>query len=310
MNKEKVIVYGLGKKFKEWEREIQEHYEVIAYSDKEEKKCPLGSEFCRRENLHAFMGKCDFLLVTAAPLEVIPDLLQLGMDLKKIRVFSYEREKFSKDMVFFHGEYQEDAIILLLCKLLKYDISEVRYLEIGTNNPISGNNSYNLYKFGARGVLVDPLPGMGDMAKLVRPEDRCYQYAVSDESSPDKISFYVCENSGLSSMNKNHHEKWNGMIPNHVKKIEVDLIGINSLLAKLTFIPDIIFIDAEGEDERILRAIDYEKYKPVIVMVEICDMNDEIFYNMSLFMEWKGYYRYTTVHRTNAIFVRQDRLAK
>jgi len=307
---DRVVVYGLGKVFHKNKSKILERYNVIGFSDKNKSKCPTELNYIAWETLQERANEYDVLLVTAQPIVIIPDLVNnLDIPIEKIRVFSYDAVNYLQDSVEFYGEHLEDAAVMLLLKMLNYDLKKVKYLEIGTNDPVGGNNSFNLYRCGARGLLVDPLPGVRYAVNLSRPEDEFLQAAVTDQYHGEKISFFECQNSGLSSLSLEHRDKWNNIVENDVQEIKVDLLGINDILGSLDFEPDVILVDAEGEDGKIVRGIEYEKYHPAILLIEVYDMSGEEYYDLVEFMNSKGYVRYTTIENTNAIFVLKEKFS-
>ena len=68
--------------------------------------------------------------------------------------------------------------------------------------------------------------------------------------------------------------------------------------------PDLLLVDAEGEDEKILSAVDYARFQPKIIMVEM-DHLDSSREHMISFMRRHGYIEYTTI-KYNTIFVAED----
>ena len=193
-------------------------------------------------------------------------------------------------------------VLQLLVKEMNLTPSDIKLIEVGTNDPVSrGNNSYFLYAAGARGLLVDPLPIVADMAKVFRPEDRFLQAAVTDIAKRPTSTFYESNTLSSSSLHEHFQEDFDPSEKRHVtKSYEVRLIGINELIEEAGYCPDILLIDAEGEDDTIVRGIDYRRYRPKIIIVEIDHCDEEA---LVRFMLDKGYLWYTTVDFTNAIFV-------
>lgn len=122
------------------------------------------------------------------------------------------------------------------------------------------------------------------------------------------ISFWVCKSSTVSSLNSEHHSKWDGQSHNEVKEIKVPLLGINDILSGLDYVPDFLLIDAEGEDIRIIRAIDFDRYRPMVIMIEIAHM-DGSENDLRDFMAQKGYSVYAGIEQ-NMIFVLAEEVRK
>ncbi len=210
--------------------------------------------------------------------------------------------KFDKTVAHYYGENNVDALLDTLLLSIWGGLSEIKYIEIGTNNPIGNNNTFHLYMAGARGVLVDALPEVAFLAGWVRPEDKVISKAVLPERGNDEISFYVSEDigAGISSVIPDRFTKWGGK---QTRCITVPAIYINDLLGSLDFLPDVLLVDAEGLDEKIVRAIRFEQYNIPILVVEIFDLEYYKYVSFVKFMRAHGYELYYNSSGINAIFV-------
>lgn len=84
---------------------------------------------------------------------------------------------------------------------------------------------------------------------------------VVDNPEINKVTFFTCvdeKDTEISSLDVNHllkHDK-----PNYIKN-NFDCITVNNLLDKYNITElDILFIDTEGFDDKIIMSIDYEKF--------------------------------------------------
>jgi FkbM family methyltransferase len=84
---------------------------------------------------------------------------------------------------------------------------------------------------------------------------------IVDNPEIDKVNFFRCvdeKDSEISSLDLNHlfkHQKSNYI------ETEFDCITINNLLEKYNIVDlDILFIDTEGFDDKIIKSIDYDKF--------------------------------------------------
>lgn len=300
---QKVIVYGLGHDFDMDKNLIHEKYNVVGYCDRDVSKSAVyGDKQIKREQLKERLQDCDLLLLTVARdrMDIVHDLiLNFGIPLSKIWFFRHTGAEDSFPHVgllpkhIFYGQFYDDAVLWLLFEQLGYKPTHVRYLEIGTNDPILSNNTYFFYASGGRGTLVDPLPTSERFCRLMRPEDRFIQAAVSDNSRAD-ATIYV----GVAAQGSSLHEEY---APRKHIEIQVPQIGINDLLETLGYVPELLVVDAEGEDEKILRILNYDKYRPVIIEAEIDKAGNDggDFYQ---FMEGKGYI-FCVQLGGNAIFI-------
>lgn len=302
----KILVYGLGHFFTENKNDILSRYSVVGVSDRDENKVSKFQNGISRTSLIDNIDEYDEILVCANPLSIIPDLIgNLGIPSEKIRVYECEKMMsfLNENEMRFFGERNEDAILMLLVSMLGLRFADIKYLEIGTNNPVIINNSYALYRSGARGILVDAVPFFIPLIKMFRPEDTFIQAAITDDISGEKKSFYLPTTSdgsrcfGIGSLD----EKWIDNFKNVSSSttIEVLTLNVNELFEKAGYVPEVLLIDIEGLDMKVLKAIDFTMYKPLIIMAEIGVVDDDL----RSFMKKNGYEVFANIGNCNTIFV-------
>lgn len=300
---ERTLVYGLGKEYQENKDWVAENFNVTGYCDQVVERLPTCGAV-RREELKEHLAAFDLVLVTADPVSIVADLIEeFGVPMEKIRVLYYELAQREMPLRTFYGENAEDAVLMLLVSELGLPLNGLSYLEIGTNDPVRFNNTYNLYRLGVRGLLVDPLPTVGELVRMSRPEDQFLHAAVSDTGGTQQ-TFFASKSSLVSSLSYEHHKEWDGVTHNEVREISVDVLGINEIVGRMARTPDLLLVDAEGEDEKIMRAFDYARFHPNIIMVEM-DHLDSSPAEMIRFMRAHGYLEYATI-KYNTIFVAED----
>ena len=241
--------------------------------------------------------KYDAVLVTTEnPKEVVCDLIEhLSVPLGKICAYAAEKFQTDKSLRQFL-ERGEDLMCAFIAKVLYGNVASVRYLEIGCNHPVTINNTALLYRYGARGVLVDPLTEMKYLTHLYRPNDKFIETAVlGKEPVGGKVMFYRCkESSGVSSLSEKWVKSFKG--ERTIEKIEVPAVSIEKLLEQVGFMPQFVLIDAEGEDLNIVNGIDYNKHRPDVIMAELGTAEiDEV-------MAERGYVN-IFANRVNQLFV-------
>lgn len=298
------LVYGLAHDYEEHQDWIAAHFHVTGYCDQDESRLPAAGAV-RKEELRDRLGEFDIVLVTADPVSIVEDLIRtFDVPEEKIRVLFYEMAKEEPALRRFYGENAEDALLMLVCGELGLPLRGLTYIEVGTNDPVRFNNTYNLYRAGARGLLVDPLPAVGRLVAMARPGDRFLHAAVSAKSAAEPMTFYASKSSLVSSLSEAHHHAWDGITHNEVYEIPVDVIGINEIVDTCPPLVDMLLVDAEGEDEKIMRALDYARFHPAVIMVEM-DHLDTSRAALIDFMRTNDYLEYTTI-AYNTIFVAKD----
>ena len=139
---------------------------------------------------------------------------------------------------------------------------------------------------------------------MSRSEDRFLHAAVSAVGDGSQKLFFASKSSTVSSLSYEHHKAWDGLSHNEVREIPVAVFGINAVLERMGKTPDLLLVDAEGEDEKILSAFDYARFHPKAIMVEM-DHLDSSRAHMISFMREHGYMEYATI-KYNTIFAAAD----
>jgi len=135
------------------------------------------------------------------------------------------------------------------------------YVDIGSNHPVYGNNSYYFYLRGARGICIDPNGSFISSYAKIRPGDDFIPAAVTS-SMRERVRFvrsggatdwYVSldENRTLSACEE---------VPN---------MHVNTILARLcTENIDLVSIDIEPMTAELVEAIDFDRFKIAALCVE------------------------------------------
>ena len=81
-------------------------------------------------------------------------------------------------------------------------------------------------------------------------------------------------------------------------------MNLNDLFAEQNFEPDFMSIDIEGLDYKVLRSLDFNKYKVKVIIAERSSQKNEAGETMNVFMERIGYNVYGE-YGSNVIYVRK-----
>lgn len=204
-----------------------------------------------------------------------------------------------------YSQAGEDAIAHYF--FISHGIVKPTYLDIGTNKPIYGNNTFVFYKRGSRGVCIEADPSlMPDILKH-RKGDVCINAAVTfdDRTLAD---FYIFDEPAHNTLSKEEAEYRNKVSKYKLKEvINIPLVNINSVIEKhFTQAPNFISLDVEGVDLAILQSIDFEKYRPDMICVETITFSlenkEEKMPEITAFMQSKNYVVYADTH-INTLYV-------
>ena len=209
-----------------------------------------------------------------------------------------------------YAQAYEDVIIDgLIYSMLSQNNKRLHlvFFEIGANHPVAPSASYLLkQKYGVHTILVEANPDLIPELRKHRPDDTVIFGAVTNKNVPT-VSFAICPDNEISSVNESFVKAWkDGTITD---RIEVPALRINALFGMMYLhnVADMILsIDIEGHDYEVLTDIDFEKYRPIILMIEPSEeFAPGTVDKMISFMESKGYSLYSRTF-VNLIFKRLE----
>ena len=167
------------------------------------------------------------------------------------------------------------------------------YIDVGCYHPIHRNNTYLLHKNGWSGINIDIHQFSIDLFNFLRPNDINLNYAVSDLNGMVEM-FYQKKLSQLSTIDEQQAQM---SFQGNIKKSKIKSLSLDAILEKTNLIEtkiDLLDIDVEGADLRVLKGFTIEKFKPELICVEIHKKdikNSEIYKYLSNFsyeLVWSG----------------------
>lgn len=204
-----------------------------------------------------------------------------------------------------YSQAGEDAILRFLFN--DFGKKKIQYLDIGTNSPDYGNNTYLFYRNGSRGVCIEADISLIDKIKAVRQGDKVINAGVSF-SEEKEADFYIFDVAAINTFDKKEAE-YRSSFGNYkiVKVVKVPLININDLIKNnFSTHPDLLSIDIEGLDFAVLQSLDYASYPIPVICVETCTYSENHIRpkdrSIAEFMVTKGYEVYADTY-INTIFV-------
>lgn len=177
------------------------------------------------------------------------------------------------------SQFGEDLELKKLCP------PEGVYIDIGSGRPVSGSNTYYLYKSGWSGVLVDPIFSNMMLSKLIRPRDKKYQAVVG---GTEDITFYQLLPYEYSTTSPEivesllESKKARLVSKRMIKNIEIAKFFNRSIRGCL-----LLCIDTEGQDFEVLRSFPFKIQKPDVICVE--DSVDDFGSEINNFLTKNGY---------------------
>lgn len=174
---------------------------------------------------------------------------------------------WDKDSVSQSGE---DCIVAYIAMEMGYRPEQVTYLDLGANHAKDMSNTYYFYNYGARGVLVEANPDLIPELRLYRSGDVILNRCVSTEDG-NIVEFYILNGDGISSMDKKRAEQAIAINEDlYISRVvQVQTISVNTILEQyFDVVPFLLNIDIEGCDTEILEAMDFERFRPKIIICE------------------------------------------
>ena len=194
-----------------------------------------------------------------------------------------------------YGQGNEDVLLRLFMQ--KPNQYKGFYIDIGAFHPIIYSNTKYFYDIGWNGINIDANENSINEFNKYRARDINVCCGVSDEYG--ELDFYCFgDQSTINTLDKRQAKAFEVEFKTKIKEIKkVPVQPINNILEKYCTIGqhiDLITIDVEGFEMRILRSLDFIKYAPDYFLIEDLDnrnKNYEKFKDGCLykFMKNKGY---------------------
>ena len=167
-----------------------------------------------------------------------------------------------------YSMYGEDLVVEKYSK----DIVNGFYVDLGCYHPVQNNNTMLLYQKGWRGINIDISEFTIKLFNFCRPDDLNLNLAVSDKSG--EIDFYYQKKiSALSTIKKSQSDL---AFQGKIKKKTISSQTLTQILddSKYKDKPiDFLDIDIEGADLDALKSLDFSRYSPKLICVEILHEN-------------------------------------
>jgi FkbM family methyltransferase len=173
------------------------------------------------------------------------------------------------------------------------------FVEVGAATPELISNSYHYRINGWRTISIEPNPKFVNLHKLAGSE--VYQYACSDiddddvsftvvgtDVNPDGITYHSFSHlSDNSLMDKSIADEWKQVYTATDKsEIKIKVRKLDTILKELNITKiDILTIDVEGNEMKVLNGIDFNAHKPSIIVLE----NIGGHFNFNQVLEQYGY---------------------
>ena len=140
------------------------------------------------------------------------------------------------------------------------------FVDVGAADPRMENDCKALYDQGWSGINIEPNPALHQALVEQRPRDRSLGIALGETDGQER--YYEVQGTGLSTLDQDEAarcqaEGWT--LVEHVVETRT-LRSVLEQAAPERF--DLLKVDVEGWEERVLRGNDWLRYRPLIILVE------------------------------------------
>lgn len=157
-------------------------------------------------------------------------------------------------------------MIVTALNLIKGNVP-FNYLDIGANDPYALSNTALLYKRGGSGILIEPNPKLARRLQRGRGNrDRVLHCGISF-SEENESDLYVLDAHVLSTFSREEAKRYEELGHKILNKIKVPMRNVNDVL-EMAGAVDLMNLDVEGLDEKILRSVDWHRHRPICICVE------------------------------------------
>lgn len=175
---------------------------------------------------------------------------------------------FSGSLLQMNYSFSQDGEDMILDNLLNYK-KKGFYIDIGAYHPLRFSNTMRFYQRGWHGINIDVMPGSMKLFNRLRPRDINIEAGVA--STDKEMTCYIFKEKALNTFDATVLERYKqaGILP--IKEISIKPYTIMQVLNKYVGESqeiDFMDIDIEGFDEKVVSQMDFDKYRPTIIMLE------------------------------------------
>jgi len=169
-----------------------------------------------------------------------------------------------------YAQTGEDRILhaLLACAGI-HDSHRGFYVDVGANEPVKHSNTFMFYRRGWQGITVEAQPDLVEKHRRVRPRDRAVCAVVSDEVR--ELTLTEFPNRGFATVES--APRWaQRQATRRQKRVMprtlTDILASEGAPARF----ELLSVDVEGHDLHALRSLDFSRFRPLLVAVEMYEL--------------------------------------
>ena len=167
--------------------------------------------------------------------------------------------------------FAQEGEDLLLDKIFS-DQAEGFYVDVGAHHPTKFSNTCRLHQRGWRGLNIDPRPGMKELFDAARPHDINLCLGIDEPQAT--LTYIQFNEPALNTFDRALAEQRLQQRAGAWRIVAETPVAVRPLSAVLAehlppgTVIDLLTIDADGWDLRVLRSNDWARFRPTVVLVE------------------------------------------
>lgn len=188
---------------------------------------------------------------------------------------SQDKKEFQKLDSYATLSYSQEGEDLILKRIFEGQETGF-YIDVGAHHPKRFSNTYFFYKMGWKGINIDATPGSINEFLRIRPNDINLEKAISNKK--ELLKYYIFNEPALNTFSYEEAKKKDGLRDYRIiKEVKLETSTLSEVLS-VYLNPsqkiDFLNIDVEGYDFKVLKSLDWNKYKPKVILIE--SLNSEL----------------------------------
>jgi FkbM family methyltransferase len=184
-------------------------------------------------------------------------------------------------------------------------------VDVGAYDPTELSNTRHFYDRGWSGIDIEPIPERAERFRADRPRDVTLNVGVA--GSRGTLTFYEMDPPTLSTFRREEAERC-ATFPGHriARTHTIPVLPLRDILEEHAGEKPIDFlsIDTEGLEDEVIRSNDWERFRPVALLVEYRVYHPQGLEGSSP-RTWEPFllergYRFASANEVNALYIRGE----
>ena len=186
----------------------------------------------------------------------------------KVGLFEVARHILDPHAIITYSRNNEDRMVSYILPGTQFGF----YVDVGCNHPKHLSNTMRLYRLGWHGICIDANGDFRRLFRHVRPRDTYVEAVVS--SRVGEMEFLEFQDTCLSALSVEFQDGKQPMSA-MTRRRRVAPRSLTSILDEYS-VParfDLLSVDCEGHDYEVLMSLDFKRYRPRLIIVEIHNLD-------------------------------------